>query len=520
MKKSYLAYPFILAVLFLSACTSFSNDASKKPEAKENFTPVSADELIEVTPASVFTDHMIIQRNAPIVVWGEASPGWTVQVGFDGQTQTAKVSADGSWTLSFPAKAASAEPRSMSFNYLYPEGTEETWGDLVLEDIVLGDIWLCMGQSNMEFGISGMYDANMEITDSDYPDIRLFMVPRTSSPFPEKDLNAYWKPANPEDIADGGWYGFSAVAFTFGRSLYKELNVPIGLIQAAYGGSPIAPFIPRAEYDTNPSLGRDRKIIEKVDAQYQEALKSNEYAMHPWEGINSYDKLKPSICYNAMVAPYDKIAITGALWYQGEANVGNGRLYTSYMKALIEGYRTAFNNPELPFYYVQIAPWNYGGSLKGMWESQYEVLKMPHTGLALTVDVGDPDDIHPIHKREVGERLALQALHDAYGKTSVDPDGPIFSRAVREGNTIRLDFDHAASGLKTSDGAAPLAFSVMTGNNTWVPVQARISGSSIILSGIDLSQVSLVRYAWEDTPKVNLFDTDGLPARPFEEKVE
>lgn len=494
----------------------------------------------DLSLAPVFQSGMVLQRDTACPVWGSAEPGKTVQVSLAGQTKTASVAADGSWKLAFdPLPASAKAPAAASAggaktgpayvgqklvaNYVYPKDYTNRYDDLVLEDILVGDLWLCMGQSNMEFGISSVATSDEELADSAYPGIRTLLMPKLTAPFPVTRVNGTWMEANEDNLTTGGWGGFSGVGFIFGRRIHRETGVPVGLVQAAYGGAPIQAFINREAFAANKNLGRDSKAIAKVDSEWEAAKAGFPKARHAWDGITDYSKLKPTICYNAMVAPLVPLKLKGLLWYQGESNVGNGKLYTTYMKALIEGLRTAFAQPDLPFYFVQIAPFKYGGSLSGMWESQFDALQVPATGMALTVDVGNYDDIHPTRKREVGERLALQALAGAYGKAGIDPDGPVALSARREGSTVVVKFSHAQGGLKTTDGQAPLSFWLAGSSNKsadFQAAQAVIKGDTVILSVPGLDQPGFVRYAWEDNPATNLVDQDNLPTRPFSLKVE
>lgn len=485
----------------------------------------TAESLVPLKTSRLFLNNMVLQREVPVPVWGTGHPGLTVEVRFRDQVKRSVVDEEGRWMVWLDPMEASTRDEEMTISYVLSErdrrriaGEPEV---RVLRGVLVGDVWLCAGQSNMEMGMAAIADRDRELEDIDYPHIRLYLIPKSTGPFPERDVPGAWFPSEREYLVTGGWFGFSAVAYTFGRKLHKELGVPIGLIQAAYGGSPIHAWIPEEELRAFPELARYAEMIDEARAEYEEALKRDPAARHPWEGITDYDKLKPATIYNAMVAPLVPLALKGVIWYQGESDVGDGPLYTVKMRALIQGLRRLFGDPALPFYFAQIAPWDYGteGLLPRFWEAQAAVLEVPHTGMAPTVDVGDPDDIHPRRKREVGERLALLALHDVYGREDIDPLPPTAVRVVREPSGVRVVFAHAER-LVTHDGNPPREFSVVRSSGEVVPAAALIEGQSVLLQVEHPEEVREVRYAWRNTPEVNLFDESGLPAMPFSLRVE
>jgi sialate O-acetylesterase len=255
----------------------------------------------------------------------------------------------------------------------------------------------------------------------------------------------------------------------------------------------------------------------EANGAYEAAIKAAPNAIHPWAGTNQYDTLKPATLYNAMICPVAPFAIRGILWYQGESNVGEGMRYAEKMKALISGWRRIFKEGDIPFYYVELPPWNYGsqGSLPEMWEAQESCLSVPNTGMAVIVDAGNIDGIHPENKRPVGERLALIALAKTHGRTDVECSGPIYKDMKIQNGAAVISFDHAGGGLMTKDGKPPAWFAIAGPDHKFVPAQATISGDIVIVKGDAVKDPVAVRYAWDNLAAPNLFNKSGLPARPF-----
>jgi sialate O-acetylesterase len=296
--------------------------------------------------------------------------------------------------------------------------------------------------------------------------------------------------------------------------------VPIGIIQSAFGGSNIHPWIPAEELRSTPILKRYYDEWEKANKTYEEAFKSDKNATHPFDGILEYNRLKPVTLYNAMVAPVVPYALAGILWYQGESDIGQGMMYADKMKALIAGWRRVFNQPGLPFYYVELPPWNYGNEkmLPAMWEAQESCLSIPNTGMAVAVDVGDAKDIHPTRKKEVGERLALMALANIYGKTEIESSGPVFKDMKIDKDKAVVSFDHANKGLMTKDGKPLEWFTIAGADGVFVAADAKIAGNTVVVSSGKVKEPVAVRYAWSGmatNPDPNLYNKEGLPARPF-----
>jgi sialate O-acetylesterase len=448
-----------------------------------------------------------------------------VLVSFDGQEKWAVVDEQGRWEILLDPMPAKAEGHELVARYdpLAPENSGyELSGLVAIEDVLVGDVWYCSGQSNMELGMGAIQDREAELEDSDYPLLRLYLHPKAASGVAQREPSGAWMVAERSTLLTGGWNGFSALAFCYGRALFKASGVPQGLIQAAYGGSPIDAWIPPEELRSRPGLSRFAAVYDKAERQWQEARRADPGAPHPWGAITDYAKLKPTSCYNAMLAPFAQMALRGVLWYQGESDVGRGELYALEMEALIDGMRRVFRNPGLYFYFVQVAPWNYGGNgqaLPALWKAQYQAALIPGTGLALTSDLGDPADIHPRNKRPVAERLALWALRDIYG-LGVDPEAPLLEGLERadDGGSLVLRIGHVQGGLATVDGLAPRGFFLAGPDGAAIPAIASItpSGKGIVIDMDGWEGPGSLRYAWNGLPDANLADERGMPLRPFE----
>ena len=444
---------------------------------------------------AIFTDNMVLQRGQAVPVWGWADQGEEVTVTLAGatatqtsQTATTKADAAGRWKVTLQ-KLEVGEPLVMTV-----QGS--LGGVLTRKNILAGEVWVCSGQSNMEMGIGICNNAQAEIAAANYPNIRLFKVEKAKAAAPATDVKGAWALCTPQSISVNGWGGFSAAAYYFGRNLHKELNVPIGLIDTSWGGTPAEFWTRRKVLEANPVL--------KPMAQ----------------GENS-------CLYNGMIAPLIPYGIRGAIWYQGEANLGRAHQYRTLLPAMIANWRTDWAQGDFPFGIVQLAPFRYGGVNPACWAELCEAQRMtwnnsPHTGLAVTTDIGDVRDIHPKNKQEVGHRLALWALAKVYGRSLVY-SGPIYKSMTVEGNKIRLHFDYVGGGLKTSDGKPLSDFMIAGADHKFVPAVAEIDGNTVVVSAIQVvagsdihvTQPVAVRFAWYDTATPNFSNQEGLPASPF-----
>ncbi len=489
----------------------------------------------DVKLPKVFGDNMVIQREAPITVWGWADPGESVTVSFGTGKASAKADAKGEWKLELSAQSASANPAKM---------TVKGKNEIVLQNVLVGDVWLCSGQSNMEMGVNACTEKEKEVPAANNPSIRLFKVPKKFTLLPEKDVDASWKVCTPETLVSGGWNGFSAAGYYFGKELNRSLNIPIGLIDASWGGTRIEPWTPPVGFSKVPALSKIYELVQLADprtdlhkqridklcadlnAWMAEAAKAKDaetavpaMPAFPSEFLPPKDQQVPTVLFNGMLNGIVPFALKGSIWYQGESNHNEGKLYTEKTKALVEGWRAVWNNPKLAYYFVQIAPFQYGNenpfTVPEFWEAQTEATSIPYTGMAVTTDISTLNDIHPPNKKEVGRRLALLALAGSYGKNVVC-NGPKFKSMKAEGSKLRISFDNAAKGLASRDGKPVNWFEIIDSENGgFVKADAEIDGSTLLLSSPEVKNPVAVRFAWSKLAEPNLMNSEGLPAISF-----
>jgi sialate O-acetylesterase len=404
---------------------------------------------------------MVLQRDKPLPIWGWADPGEEVTVQLDDQKASTKADEKGHWKVTLSARKADGKPHTL---------TVSGKNKIELEDILIGEVWVGSGQSNMEWSLAASQDAKENIAAANHPTIRLYHVPKVQAKTPARDIKAAWAVCAPDKAK-----AFSAVLYHFGLNLQKELKVPVGLINSSWGGSPIQPWT----------------VEEKTSG-----------------GM-----------YNAMIAPLQPFAVRGAIWYQGESNMGEGLKYRDRMESLIKGWRRTWGQ-ELPFYFVQIAPFSgYKAELGPLWEAQAASLKIPATGMVVVTDLVDNvKDIHPKNKHDVGKRLALWALAKTYGKKDVVYSGPLYKGMKIEGDKIRLQFAHVGGGLASRDGKPLSEFEIAGEDGKFVPAEAVIEGDSVVVKAGDVAQPSQVRFGWRNITNPNLMNKEGLPASPFQTK--
>lgn len=489
----------------------------------------------EVRLPQIFGSHMVLQREKPIPVWGWAAPGEAVSVQL-GEHPLVETQADesGHWRVDLPPVPAGG-PVTLTVR-----GPNE----IRLEDVLIGEVWIGSGQSNMQMTVGGCLNADQEAAAANYPQIRHVCVARITAPLQADDvkLERPWEVCSPEVVK-----AWSAACYFMGRELHQELGVPIGLINTSWGGTLIEPWTPPEGFARVPSLAAIHRRVRLADprtdehkealGQYlndlliwadaaRDALASGTYVdpSPAWPtGLNpltvsSAPQQQPTALYNAMVAGLVPFAFRGAIWYQGESNHRDGMLYTDKMRALIEGWRLLWGE-DFPFYFVQIAPYRYGDEpahyLGEFWEAQAAVTTtVPNTGMVGTNDIGELDDIHPRNKQAVGHRLALLALAKTYGRNVVC-SGPTFKALELEGSRLRVRLDNLGGGLTTRDGQAPNWFSIIGEQTPWVEAEATIDGDSVVLSSPRVPTPLAVRFAWSKLAEPNLMNREGLPAVPF-----
>jgi sialate O-acetylesterase len=439
-----------------------------------------------------FSDHMVFQRDAPIPVWGWADSGTEVvaQLGPDkAKAVTAKAGDDGRWSVKLPAAPATATGLDFSVS----AGGKT----ITLKDVLVGEVWLCSGQSNMEWSVARCGDAEKEIAEATRPTIRLYTVKRATSSEPLRELQGSWEVCSPETVKD-----FSATAYYFGRELSRHLGVPIGLVHSSWGGTPVEAWIAPQDLREEP---RAQSLLAKWEERIAADAKQNG-AAHA-----------PSRLYNAMIAPLVPFALRGAIWYQGESNASRAEEYRALFPRLLHSWRAAWGQGDFGFYFVQLANFRTNADPR-MWaelrEAQTLALTLPATGMAVTIDIGNSTDIHPKNKQDVGKRLALWALAQEYGRDLVK-SGPLYRRATVSGSALEIAFEHAR-GLATRDGEAPRGFELAGSDRVYHPAEARIEGERVILSSPAVPRPVAARYAWKDDPlEANLVNGAGLPASPF-----
>jgi len=442
---------------------------------------------------SILGSHMVLQQGEKCPIWGWDDSDKQITVEFAGQKHTAKVSDGGRWEVHLDPMKANAKGQTLTIR-----GSSK----LELTDVLVGEVWLCSGQSNMEWRVVQSANSKEEIANANHPLIRHIKIPHKLSPKPQDNVSSSgWQPCTPQVVAN-----FTAVGYYFGRHLHKELNVPIGLIGSNWGGTRIEPWTPPVGFKSVPALKKN--FTDKLD-QFASAK--------PGRGT-------PSHMYNAMIHPLLPYTIKGALWYQGESNNGEGMLYHEKMKALIAGWRSVWNNPELPFYFVQLAPFRYGSDndprLPGIWQAQLETLKVPHTGMAVTTDITTLRNIHPPNKQDVGKRLALWALVKDYGKKLKGQySGPIFSKIDhaegKDSLTVHFQKD-STGGLTTNDKKPVSHFEIAGKDGKWHPAKATIVyGDHLIVKSDAVKKPVHVRFGWHQMAEPNLVNGAGLPASPF-----
>lgn len=478
----------------------------------------------EVTLPAVIGSHMVLQSGTAQTIWGWANEGEEVTVAVGDIKATVKTDANGDWLVKLPPMPAGGEPLEMTIS-----GTNT----IKLTDILVGEVWIGSGQSNMQWPVTASANANEEIAAANYPKMRLFLVPLVPAGKPAKNVNAAWTVCTPDTVK-----GFSAVCYFFGRELHKSLNVPVGMIASSWGGTAIQPWIPPAGFDGVKELEGERKQIESLRTGYQAALKNKLPELKSWleaaeKAVAAGTPIAEPLAmpgnpfnsngvftglYNGMIHPLAPFAIRGALWYQGEANVGQGMHYHDLMKGLILGWRTVWAQGDFPFLFVQLAPFQYGTSpqaLPELWEAQTATLKVPNTGMAVTTDISDIRDIHPRNKQEVGRRLALWALARFYGKSDLVYSGPIYESMEAEGSRVRVKFRYADGGLTARDGKPLNWFSLAGSDKKFVPATATIDGETVVVENASVSSPVAVRFGWNQIAEPNLANKSGLPASPF-----
>lgn len=469
-----------------------------------------------ITPAALFQDGAVLQQGKPVPIWGTADPGEKIVVEFASQTRETTADADGSWSVTLDPLVACAEGRELRL-----VGKNE----IRRKDILVGEVWLCSGQSNMVLLVRNAKNAATEIASSDYPLVRQFEVARVSAESPSRQTTGKWVACAPQSVGE-----FSAVAYFFARELYRKLKVPVGIINSSWGGTKIESWMSASALRSTPAsayyLTRWDKKLKKYSGQLQssQAGPSQDDAVsgsgiaQPSSTPEALDpKFAPSGLFNGMIHPLIPAALAGIVWYQGEANSGRYQDYEALFLTMIKQWRRDWSSAELPFFFVQLP--NYEppeDQTRQQWaffrEAQAKALQLPGTGMVVTLDVGEAGNIHPIDKQDVGYRLAARILESHYGAPIGNPI-PVFAGAQVEGDSLRLTFRNAKTLRLQSEISG--GFELAGSDRIFYPAVARIEGECLIVQSGQVSAPVAVRYAWSNNPPIALFNGDGLPVPPF-----
>ena len=489
----------------------------------------TASAFAQVTLPSVLSSHMVVQRDLPVHVWGLASAGQEVSVSFRSETRSTKAGPLGRWSVYLsPGSAGGPFQMTIDGAPLIASGVPDArpLPAITLEDVLVGDVWVASGQSNMEFAMRQAATADADLPHAGNDRIRLLIVKKKASDYPLDDVETEgWAPSTPETAKD-----FSAVAWYFAREIEHREHVPVGVIDSTWGGTVADAWTRLGALGEDAALAPlfvswNKMTVRETDAQLakknEDRLREEAKAQgkpepqFPWHP--QLDSWGPGMLWNAMIAPFTPFPIRGVIWYQGESNSALERapLYSRVFGTMIEDWRRQWGVGDFPFLYVQIS--NFKSNASEDWatlrQQQLKTLRLRNTGMAVTIDIGNPDNVHPTDKLDVGLRLALAARALSYGE-DVSYSGPIFRQATPEGVAIRVWFEHSAKGLAAKGGELT-GFEVAGADRKFAPATAKIEGNTVVVSSDSVLEPRYVRYGWANSPQCNLFDGEGLPASPF-----
>jgi len=483
------------------------------------FVSFMARAAADVSLPSILADHMVVQRGLPVHLWGMASAHENVSAAFRGETESTIADELGRWSLYLsPGEAGGPFPLTV-------KGTNT----IVLNDVLVGDVWVASGQSNMEFPMKALANPDEEIAAARYPKIRIFRVEHRPSDYPRSDVpSKTWAACTPESVADS-----SAVAYYFARDIQQKTGVPIGLVESFWGGTPAESWTSldslAADASLMPVFAERSKTVDEMeltslrldqeDRAWQQAAAQAKAEGKPEPGRPwhpDFAAWAPAALFNGMIAPLTRFPIRGVIWYQGESNSGSrAPLYSHLFQTMITDWRRAWDEGDFPFLFVQIANWNTEPD--GRWpevrDAQRKALALRNTGMAVTIDIGDAVDIHPKNKLDVGLRLARAARVISYGE-KLEWSGPLYRGLTREDHSLRVWFDHA-NGLAAKEGAL-VGFEVAGADGKYVAADGKVEGTSVVVSSAAVPDPVSVRYAWAPNPTCNLVNREGLPASPFQ----
>jgi sialate O-acetylesterase len=486
---------------------------------------VAAPLAADVTLPAIVSDHMLIQQKMPVRIWGKAAPGEQISVDLNGSRAAATANTDGRWEA-FLAPMDAGGPFEMTV-----QGTNR----LVVHDVLVGEVWVGSGQSNMELPMTRVNNADQEIAAADYSQIRLFTVKKKISAAPLDDVEGAWSLCTPASVKN-----FSAVGYFFSRYIHQQRHVAVGFVHTSWGGTPAQSWTTRQTLDSNPLLKIVNDDWMQVMAAYPAANEKYQKDLADYRAAAAAAKAEgkpaptaprvpngpdgpnlPAGLWNAMVAPITPYAIRGVLWYQGESNgdAKHAYPYRYLFRAMIEDWRREWAQGDFPFLFVQLANFQTNGNWPVLRESQTDALSLRNTGMAVIDDIGESKDIHPKNKQDVGKRLALAAQAIAYGE-HIEYSGPMFRELTRESESLRVWFDHCGGGMQARGGGDVAGFEIAGSDGKFVAAKASIDGASVVLSAESVKSPVKARYAWADDPAATLENREGLQASPFRAELK
>lgn len=478
----------------------------------------------EVKLPAIFSDNMVLQQGLEIPVWGTAAANEVVTVGCNGQQKSAKTDANAKWLVRLPAMQAGG-PFELTVSGI---------NSIRFKNVLVGEVWVCSGQSNMAMAVSRCLNAADETATATFPKLRLFTVPGKPADEPQANCGGMWVECGPQAAGS-----FSATAFFFGRELHEKLNVPVGLINSSVGGTPAEAWTPILAQKADPELAAIFAHWEKVIADYPKALEKHKEALEKWKKTAAAAKAegkaepkaprppqgatsssRPGVLYNGMIAPLVPYGLRGAIWYQGEANTGSPPKYLKLLPLMIGCWREAWGQGEFPFLIVQLP--NYMARKPQPSESKWAEFRevqmkiaalVPKAGVSVNIDIGEAEDIHPRNKQDAGRRLALLARATVYGEKT-EYLGPVYESLKVEGDKALIGFTHLGGGL-VKKGEKLAGFAIAGEDRKFVWADAQIEGETVVVSSKEVAKPVAARYAWADNPDCNLYSKEGLPAAPF-----
>ena len=496
------------------------------------FTTTAAPARADVSLNNMFGDHMVLQQGIKNKVWGKADPGEAVTVTLASQTHTTTAGADGSWHVFLDPVQEYGGPHTL---------TVKGKNTVTFNDVLIGEVWVCAGQSNMQWSVNAANDADLEKAAAKFPNIRLISVPQVGTQDPQWNFNGKWTACSPDTVG-----GFSAVGYFFGRQLHQTLGVPVGLINNAWGGSAAEAWVKRDKIVANEKLKpiHDRWVkmeegLETAKADFEKKMAEWKVAAEkakaegkpaPQQPGNPEGPMKgnsrPGNIHSGVLTPSIGYGIRGAIWYQGESNAGRAYQYRELFPFMIKSWREEWGLGDFPFYWVQLA--DFKGEKTEPAESDWAELReaqtmtmkaLPNTGEAVIIDIGEGKDIHPKNKQDVAKRLARWALAETYKQSGIVARSPLYKSMEKQGSKIVLSFDNVASnagGWRPFDVAEPLGFTIAGADKKFVPAKATIlPDGRIEVSSEAVADPVAVRYAWADNPVCNMYSSTGLPLTPF-----